>query len=41
MMNVREFGASGDGRSDDPEATQRAVNEGGPVVFAGGDCVIS
>ena len=42
MSNVREFGAKGDGQSDDTDALQRAVNQGdGRLVLPRGRYVIS
>ncbi len=42
MTRAADFGATGDGRTDDTEAIQRAVAEGdGMLVFDRGDYVIS
>ncbi len=42
MTRAADFGATGDGRTDDTEAIQRAVSEGdGMLVFDRGDYVIS
>ena len=42
MSDVHDFGAVGDGRNDDTEALQHAINDGdGGLVFPPGDYVIS
>lgn len=42
MANVRDFGARGDGRTDDTAALTHAVQQGdGPVVFPRGDYLLS
>ncbi len=42
MTNVRDFGAVGDGKTDDTEAIQHAIDEGiGRVEFPRGDYLIS
>ena len=41
MTNVRDFGAAGDGVTDDTEAIQHAVDEaGGLIEFPPGDYLI-
>jgi hypothetical protein len=39
--NVRDFGARGDGETDDTAAIQAAVNQGGNIVFPSGTYNIS
>ena len=34
ILNVRAFGAQGDGKADDSAAIQKAVDEAGAVGFA-------
>lgn len=42
MANVRDFGAKGDGQTDDTDAIQHAINDGdGQVEFGRGDYLIS
>ena len=42
MANVRDFGAVGDGKTDDTNAIQHAINDGdGQIEFDRGDFVIS
>lgn len=42
MTNVRDFGAEGDGRTDDTDAIQRALDEGDGLIWLDrGDYVIS
>ena len=42
MSDVRQFGANGDGKTDDTEAIRHAVEKGdGALFFPAGDYLIS